>query len=206
MGEILILNGSPRAPRSNSRQYAHLFTACCRQGTSYREITKSNHLELCRVAGEYSDLILVFPLYADSLPVTLLNFLKVLEENLPQHKPTLSVIVNCGFLEPWQNETAVAILRQFCRVTGLPFGSALEIGGGEAILTTPFRVLVKFKMKKLAASIRTRRYGKFQVTMPLSKGMFLRASSAYWENYGKKNGITAAEMRSMDIEPPSAES
>ena len=195
MGNLLILNGSPRAPRSNSKQYAALFSTYCRQRTEYREITKSNHLELCQLMEEFSDVVLVFPLYADSLPVTLLNFLKTLEANPPQHKPTLSV-------EPRQNDIAVEMLRQYCRVTGFPFGSVLKIGSGEAILTTPFRIFLKAKMRKLAAAIDAHKSETLQVTMPISKGMFLRASTVYWSNYGKRNGITREAMKTMDIERP----
>lgn len=202
MGALLILNGSPRAPRSNSKQYTALFSNYCRQQTEYREISKSNHLELCQLMEEFSDVVLVFPLYADSLPVTLLNFLKTLEANPPQHKPTLSVIINCGFLEPRQNDIAVEMLRQYCRVTGFPFGSVLKIGSGEAILTTPFRIFLKAKMKKLAAAIDAHKSETLQVTMPISKGMFLRASTVYWSNYGKRNGITREAMKTMDIERP----
>lgn len=202
MGDLLILNGSPRAPRSNSKEYAHLFSGFCRQQTVYREITKSNHPELCQLMEQFSDVVLVFPLYADSLPVTLLNFLKTLEANPPRHKPALSVIINCGFLEPRQNDVAVEMLRQYCQVTGFPFGSVLEIGSGEAILTTPFRIFLKAKMRKLAAAIAARKPETFQVTMPISKGMFLRASTVYWSNYGKRNGVSREAMETMDIEGP----
>ena len=46
MGKIMILNGSPRAPKSNSKRYASLFAAVCPLETEYFNITKTNHLEL----------------------------------------------------------------------------------------------------------------------------------------------------------------
>lgn len=36
--------------------------------------------------------------------------------------------------------------------------------------------------------------------MPLPKKLFIKASTSYWENYGKKNGITPEQMATMDIE------
>ena len=200
MGKILILNGSPRAPRSNSQAYADLFSKASRQETAYFNITKTNHLELCQRMEGFSDLLFVFPLYADSLPVTLLNFLKTLEANPPKHKPTVSVLINCGFLEPEQNDVAVKILELYCRENGYPFGSVLKIGGGEAILTTPFAFLVRSKLKKLAVSLEKRAYGTWQVTMPITKKMFLKTSTGYWINYGTKNGITREQMATMKIE------
>ena len=66
MAGLLILNGSPRAPRSNSKRCA----------------------ALCEKMNEVSDVLLVFPLYADGLPVTLLDFLKTLETCPPERKPS----------------------------------------------------------------------------------------------------------------------
>ena len=93
MGKLLILNGSPRAPKSNSKEYAQLFSSVCPLETDYFAISKTNHLELCSKLEAYGDILLVFPLYADGIPVTLLNFLKTLEANPPQHKPTVSVLI-----------------------------------------------------------------------------------------------------------------
>lgn len=200
MGKVMIVNASPRAPKSNSKQYAELLSAYCRLDTEYCEVRKSNHLALCRMIENCSDIVFVFPLYADGIPVTLLNFLKTLEENAPLQKPAISVVINCGFIEPHQNDIAVQMVRLFASKNGYPFGSVLKIGSGEAILTTPFRIFVKAAMKRFAASLEKQRYDTFQVTMPITKKMFLKASAAYWENYGKKNGISKEQMESMQIE------
>lgn len=200
MERIMIINASPRAPKSNSKQYANLFSKYCYLPTQYYEVKQSNHLSLCHMIKNFSDILFVFPLYADGLPVTLLNFLKTLEANMPQNKPAISVIINCGFIEPEQNDIAIEMLQLYCEINGFPFGSVLKIGSGEAILSTPFRLFLNRKMKKLAASITTQQHRHLQVTMPISKKMFIHASTIYWENYGKKNGITKEDMRSMNIE------
>ena len=200
MGKILILNGSPRAPRSNSRQYAALFAKACRQETVCFSVGQCHPWEVARALETCSDLLLVFPLYADGLPVTLMGFLQALEADPPHRRPTVSVLVNCGFLESEQNDTAIRILRRFCQKNGYPFGSVLKIGSGEAILATPFRPLVQIRVRQLARSLRRRSYGVFSVTMPLSKRMFLRASTRYWESYGKKHGLTPAQMADPRIE------
>ena len=91
-------------------------------------------------------------------------------------------------------------MQLFCEQNGCRFGSVLKIGSGEAILTTPFKILVIRKIKKLAASILRADYCTLLTTMLLSPKMFVKASSAYWINYGKKNGITKEQMATMDIE------
>ncbi len=204
MGKIMIINASPRAPKSNSRQYAELFAKNCKLEAEYFCVTKTNHPDLCHEVERFSDILFVFPLYADGIPVTLLNFLKAMEAYAPKKKPVISVLINCGFIEPQQNNIAVKMIQLFCKKNGYPFGSILKIGGGEAILSTPFQVLVKAKIKKLAASITKEKYQTLQVTMPLTKKMYLKASTGYWENYGKRNGITKEEMATMKIEEESS--
>ena len=105
--EVLLLNGSPRAPVSHSKELARMFQEACPLPGKYRAISSSNHKELCQLAGKASHLLLVFPLYVDGVPATLLEFLKALEREPPREKPTISLLINrsrttlrwksCGF-------------------------------------------------------------------------------------------------------------
>lgn len=201
MGSLIILNGSPRAPRSNSRRYAEIVSRHYRGSVEYHNISRTNHIELCSKLENSSDLLLVFPLYADGIPVTLLNFLKTLEQNPPSSKPVISVLINCGFLEHRQNDIAVQMVELFCKQNGYKFGSVLKIGSGEAILDTPFKPLAIWKIKQLAASISHGRQRVLHTALPLSPEMFIRASQKYWINYGKRYGVTQKEMASLQIEP-----
>lgn len=200
MAGILILNGSPRAPRSNSKRYAALFMNRCKMQCEYQNITRTNHAALCEKMNDVSDVLLVFPLYADGLPVTLLDFLKTLETCPPERKPVISMLINCGFFEHHQNDVAVRMVELFCRQNGYRFGSVLKIASGEAILDTPFCGLVKRKLEQLAAAIVQGKARVLHVSMPLTRGMFVRASTRYWVSYGKKNGVSREQMAVMEIE------
>ena len=158
MGKILILNGSPRAPKSNSKRYAEIFMRHCTAETDYRNITKKNHEELCAALSGYTDVLFAFPLYADSLPVGFLNFLKALEACPPVHKPVVSILINCGFLEAEQSEVAIRMMRLFCRRNGYVMGSVLMLGSGEAILDTPFKYVATRNIRRLAQSMVSGRY------------------------------------------------
>lgn len=201
MVKLLIINGSPRAPRSNSRRYAELFQARWKGEARYEALTAKNHAELAAAAAECTDLLLVFPLYADGLPAPLLRFLEFLEGAGPEHRPRISVLINCGFLEPHQNDVAVDMVRLFCLENGYPFGACLKIGGGEAILGTPFAFLVRRSIRALARAVAAGRPAELAVTMPLSPRAFVRASTRYWAQMGAANGCTPEQMASMDIEP-----
>ena len=145
--KILVLNGSPRAPRSNSRRYAALFTKFWSGETETMDLLRADPKAGAERIEGVSDVLLVFPLYADAIPVPVLRTFQALEEAPPQNRPTLSVLVNCGFLEPEQCDVAVAMVELFCKRMGWPVGSVLEIGSGEAILDQPFRVFAKWKIR-----------------------------------------------------------
>ena len=149
---------------------------------------------------KYSDVIIVFPLYADSLPVGLLNFLKNLENNLPMQRPVISILINCGFLEHEQNCVAVSMIRYFCKHNNFPIGSTLMLGSGEAILETPFRYIAVRAIKRLAASVNKGNYKDISATMPLPKWLFKMAARSYWIRYGKKFGVSKKEMQRPEIE------
>lgn len=201
MERIMIINGSPRAPKSNSKTLANLFSTYSTVPTDYFSITKSNHADLLQRMPTYSDLLFVFPLYADGIPSGMLDFLKHMEQHPPQQKPVLSILINCGFLEYQQNETAVRMMKLFCKQNNYKVGSVLMIGSGEAILKTPFKYLVKRKIKQLARSINQQSYQTLHTAMPISKHLFKMAATIYWTRYGKKFGTSPQAMRSMHIEP-----
>lgn len=198
--KIVLLNGSPRAPKSNSRRYAAIFREHCPVAADYFEITRRNHAMLCSKTDEYTDVVLVFPLYADSLPVSLLDFLKSLEAARSERRPTVSVMINCGFLEYEQNMVAMDMVRLFCRRNGYPFGSVLMIGGGEAILDTPFLLLAGRRIAAFARAVAEGRAQSMHVTMPITKRMFVWASDIYWRMYGRRHGVSKRQMESMRIE------
>lgn len=200
MEQILILNGSPRAPRSNSKRYGALFDRAWGGESETMDLLRADPQAVAERLETVSRVLLVFPLYADAVPAPVLRTFQALEERPPRNRPTLSVLVNCGFLEPEQTRPAVEMVRFFCKRYGFPWGMALQIGSGEAILNTPFSFLVRRGLRRLAAGMRAGRSEVLSVRMPLNRRMFVWASGRYWTDYGAKNHITAGEMRTMEIE------
>ncbi len=86
---------------------------------------------------EASLLVLSFPLYWDSLPAALTRALELIAEdrrsNPPTHAHRLVAMVNGGFPEAAQCETALGICRQFARESGLTWVGGLALGGGETL-------------------------------------------------------------------------
>ncbi len=200
MGKLLIVNGSSRAPRSNSKKYAEIFTRIWPQKADSYSVIMEKQETICSQIGQYEHILFVFPLYTDAIPAILIPFLKCLEKAPFSPNTKIHLIINCGFLEPEQNDVAVSMLDCFCEKHRLTVGMKLRIATGEAILSTPFSVLVKRKIKKFVKGILNDRRETLTAVMPLSKNMFLKASSKYWINYGKKFDTDEAKMRCLKIE------
>ena len=125
MGRLLIVNGSPRVPHSHSKQIAELFQTFWGGEVSKYNVTAKKHAGICEQIGTYTDLLFVFPLYVDGLPVTLMHFLKEMENHPVSPKPVVHLIINCGFLEPEQNRVACDMVHLFCKQNGYPFGNTI---------------------------------------------------------------------------------
>lgn len=200
MDQILILNGSPRAPWSNSRQYAQIFARYCTRPTRYLPVRRDNHRELCCALGECADVVLAFPLYADAIPSTLLNFFKTLESH-PPPAPAQDVGAHQLWLSGARAERrgcghgalilpatglSIRLSTAHWRRGGHP-GHSNEMAGGAKAPAAGHQCLPT-------------RDENLRVTMPLAKGLFLRAAAGYWTALGRCNGVTPAQMAAMDIE------
>ena len=75
MGHVIVINGSPRAPISNSKKYAKIFQSFYRERVEIVNMDKSNHEEICMMVNDFIDIFFVFPLYVDGIPSTMLEFL-----------------------------------------------------------------------------------------------------------------------------------
>lgn len=203
MEGILIVNGSPRAPRSNSKLYAEAFMKGYRKGVEYMNLTLVNHqavIEKIR-SGTYREVLFVFPLYADGIPSTLLSLWKDIEAAGKVPAGTkMSLIVNCGFYEPGQNEVAIKMARLFASRAGFAFSSSFSIASGEATPGTIFRHLLYWRLRRFGRGLRKGQKLAFSYTMPISKRSFLKASTKFWLAYGGRNGIDGKAMSTMDIE------
>lgn len=94
---------------------------------------------------------------------------------------------------------AINIIKSFCNSNNYILKCILSIGGGEAILKTPFKFLITKKLKKLSKSIEKKNNILLQVTFPLPKRIYLLASTRYWVNYGKKNNLKKEDLATLKI-------
>jgi len=201
MDKTVIINGSHRAPISNSKRYGKYLMKFLKTDSEEFLLNKNNYDEVSKELLFAKKAILIFPLYADCIPSILLGFLNRLEKLGEKYKarPTVYIIINCGFIENEQNEVAISIMEYFLKKNGFKLGGVLSIGSGEAILDSPFRGLVTSKLKKFAKAIELDEYISIKTQMPISKGFFVKAGNKYWALKGSSHGKTKMEMQTKEI-------
>ncbi len=86
-------------------------------------------------------ILLVFPLYVDSLPHLVMKALTVMAEarskDAAPAPQRLLAIVNSGFPETHQDAVALAICREFAAQTGMAWSGGLALGGGGIVGDQP---------------------------------------------------------------------
>jgi hypothetical protein len=108
----------------------------------YRAYRSEEGREALLSATSVADLIvLAFPLYVDCLPALTIRALEDIaayrQAGSTRDGQQLAAIVNCGFPESSQNETALRICQQFAREAGLEWAGGLALGAGQSINGRP---------------------------------------------------------------------
>lgn len=143
--QVLLLIGSPRPSRSTSESLGtYLLNRLHENGIEtetliiHRSLKSDEQQEALLSATDRADLIiLAFPLYVDSLPALVIKTLELIAKRRQTRqiskKQGLLCIVNNGFPEAHQNDTALAICRRFAREAKFEWSGGLALGGGGAI-------------------------------------------------------------------------
>ena len=141
----LILVGSPKGRSSSSFLLgSKLAEGLRKHGAAVREElvhaglrTAEGTLRLLGAVDAADLLAFSFPLYVDSLPSPLTRLLELVAGRragaAKTGSPRLAVIVQCGFPESHQCDTAVGICRLFAERTGMHWSGALAMGMGGSL-------------------------------------------------------------------------
>ena len=141
----LILVGSPKGRNSASWMLGSRLAEGLRDhGVTVQDSMLCHELRSEEGAGrllelvDSSDLVvLTFPLYVDSLPAPLTRFLELAAERRNRSADAkslrLTVLVQCGFPEAHQCDTAVGICQRFAGSSGMRWAGALAMGMGGAL-------------------------------------------------------------------------
>ena len=134
--KISIINGSPKAIKSNSEILGNYLLSLLKENeikkyySIYFRLNDENKNEIYN-----SDvLIFLFPLHVDGIPSNLLKLLvKFEEEKIIKSETKIYCIVNNGFYESKQNRLAILQMKNWCEKVNARWGQGIGVGAGELL-------------------------------------------------------------------------
>jgi len=141
---VLIMIGSPRKRSTSSAMgeelsvhFRDLGWQVEKAGIPEKSEKEEGLRSLTEAAGGADLVVLLSPLYVDSLPAPVTAALETLaavrSKIVSRPKQGFMAVVNCGFPESFHNHTALAIARQFACEAGFTWMGGLTLGMGGAI-------------------------------------------------------------------------
>ncbi|GFP74514.1 flavodoxin [Clostridium fungisolvens] len=150
MAKICFINGSPKGNNSASKNFIdELYKITSNNIEEINHISLNDKLDY-EVIADSDAIVLAFPLYIDTLPSSVIEFLETLEplaKNSTKH-PKVYTIVNCGFFEGIQTKNAIALLENFCLKTGFIWRFGVGIGAGEFMKLTKDIIPINSDIKR----------------------------------------------------------
>jgi len=142
MSKVIGLIGSPRGAKSNSVAIAdYLLSKLEEQGYETEKILiypeHRKDPEIKKIMKKLDDVdlvVLVFPLYVDSLPARTTGALELIYKHRKTHKldsnQRFLAVCQSGFPESHQNQLALDMCRKFAEMSGFKWIGGLPIGAG----------------------------------------------------------------------------
>jgi NAD(P)H-dependent FMN reductase len=209
---VLLLVGSAKEGPSTSESIgAYLLEKLRAEGFGTKVLfihkvlgSDKDRQRLLEATGQADIVVIACPLYIDSLPSVVIRAMELIakdrraQEDLPQQR--LLCIVNCGFPEARQNDTALAMLRQFAREAGFQWAGGLALGAGEAIGGRPLlkvKGMARTVIKRLDLIAEALAAGtpvpqeavKKRVKLFVPNWLYVWFGSIHWKRQAKKHGV-----------------
>ncbi len=213
MKRALLLVGSPKAgPSTSGALGTYLLDRLAERGVQgeLRRVAEvlrgpAGPHELAG-AVEGSDLFVVsFPLYVDSLPAPMVQCFEGLAASWgcaapAGRRPRFVAVVNCGFPEASQCDTALAVCRRFAAETGLSWGGGLALGGGGVLdgravdraggVVRNVRTALDRTGAALARGEAVPEHAVRLMAKPLvPRWLYLFAGNLHWRRAARRNGV-----------------
>ncbi len=174
---ILYLNGSPRIKKSNSDTFLNDISA-----NNINYLYKDSFRSVLKHINNTDTIVFSFPLYVDSPPSKVIEFMEYIKDNgINIKNKNFYIIVNCGFLESKHNKIACEIIKNFCLNNSAIYKGCFKIGAGEIIGKREnnflFRIIslsYYFKIKKFKKSIDNKKEVDLSTSIhPMTKLLYI---------------------------------
>ena len=143
MSSLLLLNGSPRGPRSNSmRMLTRVGEGWERSGGEAPQVLHlARHEDFERAVEAFAQVdtvVLGMPLYTDSMPALVKTFIEELARYVGRGgNPRLGFLVQSGFSEALHSRPLERYLEKLAMRLGCEYAGTIVRGGGESLQVMP---------------------------------------------------------------------
>jgi len=214
MNSLLLLNASPRGPRSNSmKMMTRLVEGWLRGGGQAPEVLhlakSGDFARAVEAFPQAGTVMLGMPLYTDSMPALVKAYIEALSPRVAVAQaggvnPVLGFLVQSGFPEARHSRPLERYLAKLALRLGSPYAGTIVRGGGEALQSMPDEANRKLWKQLRTLGEQLARNGRFgeadlraiagteqfsPVVASLVSMVFkLPVAQFYWNSQLKKNG------------------
>ena len=203
--KISIINGSPKAIKSNSEILGNYLSSLLKENEIKKYYSISFRLNDENKNEIYNSdvLIFLFPLHVDGIPSNLLKLLvKIEEEKIIKSETKIYCIVNNGFYESKQNQLAILQIKNWCEKVNARWGQGIGVGAGELLPHLkkyplgqgPLKNLGKV-LDKFSANILTLKSDEdIYINPNWLKSLYFFQGTISWILKGRKNNLRTREL------------
>ena len=203
--KISIINGSPKAGRSNSEILENYLLSLLKDNEIRKYYSISVRLDDKIKNQIYNSdvLIFLFPLYVDGIPSNLLKLLVEFEKEKVVNPATrVYCVVNNGFYEGKQNRLAILQIKNWCENVKARWGQGIGVGAGELL---PYLKKCKLEqgplknlgkaLEKFSINILTLKNDKdIYINPNWLRSLYFFQGSISWILKGRKNNLRVREL------------
>ena len=203
--KISIINGSPKAGRSNSEILGNYLLSLLKDNEIRKYYSISVRLDDKIKNQIYNSdvLIFLFPLYVDGIPSNLLKLLVEFEKEKVVNPATkVYCVVNNGFYEGKQNHLAILQIKNWCEKIKARWGQGIGVGAGELL---PYLKKCKLEqgplknlgkaLEKFSINILTLKNDKdIYINPNWLRSLYFFQGSISWILKGRKNNLRVREL------------
>ena len=143
MNSLLLLNGSPRGPRSNSMKMLTRIADGWTEagGGEVETLHLARRADLERAVAAYAEadvVMLGMPLYTDAMPAIVKEWIELLEPRVGAvGNPRIGFLVQSGFVESLHSRPLERYLQKLASRLGGGYAGTIVRGEGEALQSMP---------------------------------------------------------------------
>lgn len=137
---LLLINGSPRGQKGNSRFLLQAFVEGAAEGgeATLVDCARASQIEaVLDKVRDASHILIAFPLYVDSMPGNVKALFESLPVCTPPEEQALGFVVQSGFPESSQSFPLERYLKKLCRRIGYRYLGTVIRGGVELVRVPP---------------------------------------------------------------------